>query len=82
MGDVDNRVDEHGVGKPKFDHVGPDHLCDGIRAKSVFGQFLGCTRKMEVVSGKPYTVSKLIGRCYSTTGPLSILGPLSIFLVM
>ena len=49
VGDVDNRMNAHGMGKAEFDGVGPDQLCDGIRTEPSFRELPGSLRKVEIV---------------------------------
>ena len=50
MGDVDDRMNAHGVGKAEPDGIGPNQLCDGIGAKPALREFPGGSRKTEIVS--------------------------------
>ena len=49
VGNVDNRVNAHGVGKAELNSVGPDQLRDGIGAKPSFRELPGGLRKAEIV---------------------------------
>ena len=56
-GDVDNRVNVHGVRKAKFDGVGSDQLRDGIGAEPSLRELPRGARETEIVGGQPDTIS-------------------------
>ena len=57
MGDVNDRVNVHGVRKVKFDGIGSDQFRDGIGAEPSLRELPRGARETEIVGGQPDMIS-------------------------